>query len=490
VIAVDELAELDADAMALLECMARMGRDEGIILIAVTQRPSADVLGGPDARAQMTARIALGVVEPRDGELILGAGRLSQGWRSDRLAGPGYFVVLVPGQHEQPRPARRPAQPSLPYPATIRLHLNPEAPGATAPPHLARVGQLHTQQACRASGRESPVWGSGSPSEGALPYPRSNNGAAQRSRLRVIHRTGRTPGKCPNRRSLLYQSSTRSSLSIRTGICEMHVVIPAAGLGSRFLPLSRIVPKELLPFGAKPLIHHALDEAECAGFAKAIVVLSPCKTAIRAYFDPDPELEHILEAREQGSSLRLVREACAIARRLDMAFVEQPAPLGLGDAVLKCRSLAGDRFAVLLPDDVVTTNSHWPRLLALNARTGGACLCVRPVPRHQMHRFGMAVCEESESALRVCALREKPSPSEVVSDLAVFGRYIVTAPVLDALAGMHPGEGGELGLTEGLTAAASVPPGVYAAPFEGERFDGGTPTEYARSAARYARCAT
>jgi DNA segregation ATPase FtsK/SpoIIIE, S-DNA-T family len=106
VIAVDELAELDADAMALVERLARMGRAEGIILIAVTQRPSADVLGGLDARTQMTARIALGVVEPRDGELILGTGRLSMGWRPDRLTGPGYFLVLVPGQHEQPRPAR------------------------------------------------------------------------------------------------------------------------------------------------------------------------------------------------------------------------------------------------------------------------------------------------------------------------------------------------------------------------------------------------
>ena len=106
VIAVDELAELDADAMALLERLARMGRAEGIILIAVTQRPSGEVLGGLDARTQMTARIALGVVEPRDGELILGAGRLSAGWRPDRLAGPGYLLVLGPGQHEQPRPAR------------------------------------------------------------------------------------------------------------------------------------------------------------------------------------------------------------------------------------------------------------------------------------------------------------------------------------------------------------------------------------------------
>jgi S-DNA-T family DNA segregation ATPase FtsK/SpoIIIE len=106
VIAVDELAELDADSMALLERLARMGRAEGIILIVVTQRPSADVLGGLNARTQLTARIALGVVEPRDGELILGAGRLGAGWRPDRLGGRGYFLVLVPGQHEQPRPAR------------------------------------------------------------------------------------------------------------------------------------------------------------------------------------------------------------------------------------------------------------------------------------------------------------------------------------------------------------------------------------------------
>jgi S-DNA-T family DNA segregation ATPase FtsK/SpoIIIE len=106
VIAVDELAELDADSMALLERLARMGRAEGIILIVVTQRPSADVLGGLNARTQLTARIALGVVEPRDGELILGTGRLGGGWRPDRLGGRGYFLVLVPGQHESPRPAR------------------------------------------------------------------------------------------------------------------------------------------------------------------------------------------------------------------------------------------------------------------------------------------------------------------------------------------------------------------------------------------------
>jgi len=103
---VDELAELDADAMALLERLARLGRAAGIIVVAATQRPSADALGGLDARTQMTARIALGVVEARDTELTLGAGRLGAGWRAERLSGPGYFLVLLPGRYEQPRPAR------------------------------------------------------------------------------------------------------------------------------------------------------------------------------------------------------------------------------------------------------------------------------------------------------------------------------------------------------------------------------------------------
>jgi S-DNA-T family DNA segregation ATPase FtsK/SpoIIIE len=106
VIAIDELAELNADAMALFERIARMGRAVAIILVAVTQRPSAAALGGLEGRTQLTARVSLGVIEARDAELILGAGRLGTGWRAERLGGPGYFLVLVPGQHEQPRPAR------------------------------------------------------------------------------------------------------------------------------------------------------------------------------------------------------------------------------------------------------------------------------------------------------------------------------------------------------------------------------------------------
>src|SRR5215472_14585514 len=134
----------------------------------------------------------------------------------------------------------------------------------------------------------------------------------------------------------------------------MLAVIPAAGLGSRFLPASRAVPKELLPLGTRPLVHHVLDEVERAGFDRAAIVVSPAKAAIRAYFAPDPALEGLLRERGDEHGLGALRASVAIAERLALQFVEQPHPLGLGDAVARCRHLAGgEPLAVLLPDDVI-----------------------------------------------------------------------------------------------------------------------------------------
>ena len=265
----------------------------------------------------------------------------------------------------------------------------------------------------------------------------------------------------------------------------MDVVIPAAGAGMRFLPVSHVVPKELLPLGTRPLIHHALDEAERAGFDRAIVVLSRAKTAIRAYFEPASALETSLRDGGHAAAVRLVQEARAIARRLSVTFLEQPGQLGLGDAVLRCRPIAGDRFAVLLPDDVITTTAHWTDLLDAHAETGAACFSVRPVPADQVQRFGIAVCEPAARGLRVLAVHEKPRAGEVPSTLAVLGRYVVTGPVLDALAGAERHAGEELQLTAGLDAALGRPPGVLAAVFAGEHYDSGTPEDYASSAARF-----
>ena len=174
----------------------------------------------------------------------------------------------------------------------------------------------------------------------------------------------------------------------------MKVVVPAAGIAARFLPVSHAVPKELLPLGTKPLIHHALEEAEAAGFSSAIVVLSPRKAAvIRTYFEQDRGLEALLHERGLEEASKALREAAAIAERLNLRFVEQPSPLGLGDAILRCRDIAGDAFGVLLPDDVVVEGDHWSQLMRLHADTGAPCLCVRRVRPEQAHRFGIALCE-------------------------------------------------------------------------------------------------
>jgi UTP--glucose-1-phosphate uridylyltransferase len=239
------------------------------------------------------------------------------------------------------------------------------------------------------------------------------------------------------------------------------------------------VPKELLPFGTRPLIHHALAEAERAGFERAVIVISPGKAGIRTYFEADPALERGLLERGDQRGLAELRAAVATARRLRLRFVEQPLPLGLGDAVARGGRLAtGEPFAVLLPDDVIPTSEHWTDLRALHAEHGAPCLCVRPVPADQVHRFGIAACAPDACGhLRVERLVEKPRRDLAPSNLAVLGRYIVTPQVVDAI-GRRP-HAGEVGLTEALADA----PGLLAVPFAGEHFDCGTPEDYARSLA-------
>lgn len=232
----------------------------------------------------------------------------------------------------------------------------------------------------------------------------------------------------------------------------MRAVIPAGGLGSRFAHLRLGIPKEMLPLGGRPLIEHALAEAAGAGFTEAVVVVSPEKR----------ELRRLLEA---GSF------------PLAVSVVEQPAPLGIGDAVL--RAGVDGAAGVLLPDDVVPSSEHWQSLRAAYEADGAAALCVRRVDRSEAHRFGIAVCSGS----RVVRLVEKPS-GEPPSDLAIFGRYIVTEAVLDGLRAWRGS--GELQLTYGLAAALAAPPGVRAVRFEAEFFDCGTPDEYERSQARWA----
>jgi UTP--glucose-1-phosphate uridylyltransferase len=247
----------------------------------------------------------------------------------------------------------------------------------------------------------------------------------------------------------------------------MRVVIPAAGLGTRFAPLNTVLPKELLPLGNRPLIHHALDEAALAGFDQAVIVVSPAKHEIRRYFET-------------------MGEPADIAHRLHLTFAEQVTPAGLGDAVLQAAGLASPGpIAVLLPDDVVPSADHWARVLAAHRSSGGAALCVRRVDWEETHRFGIAVCTPEGDHLRVRGLVEKPAHGSVSSNLSVFGRYIVTDAVLEALSLLSATARGELQLTDGFAAVVDSQTGVVAVEFADEIYDCGTPDEYARSLIRY-----
>jgi len=232
----------------------------------------------------------------------------------------------------------------------------------------------------------------------------------------------------------------------------MRVSIPAAGLGTRFASSGFDLPKELLPLGGKPLIAHALAEAARAGFEGAIVVVSPAK----------PELGAFLAAG---------------GLPIPVEIVIQPVALGIGDAVMRC--WRGQPIGVLLPDDVVLATDHWSGLIQLHDRTGTAALCVREVPLESTSRFGIAECVGD----RVVALVEKPAPGTTSSNLAVFGRYIATEPVIAGI--RSAGRSGELELTDGFSRALETPPGVGVVRFGGEIYDCGTPSEYASSVHRF-----
>lgn len=232
----------------------------------------------------------------------------------------------------------------------------------------------------------------------------------------------------------------------------MKVIIPAAGLGRRFADEGINTPKELLPLGGRPLIAHALAEAKRAGFDSAVVVIPPAKELLRRYL-ADNELP------------------------LPVEIVIQPQPLGIGDAVL--RAWTGEPAGVLLPDDVVLETNHWIELIELSRQTGAATLCVRPVPLETVGRFGIAECQGDQ----VVRLVEKPPPGFTASNLAIFGRYLITAPVVGGLKAVPIS--GEVELTNGFAAALTTAKGVRAVRFTGEVYDCGTPAEYRSSIARF-----
>ena len=251
-------------------------------------------------------------------------------------------------------------------------------------------------------------------------------------------------------------------------------VIPVAGLGTRFLPVTRSVPKALLPVLGTPLIHHAVAEAAGCGVETVVLVISPGMESVGAYFDARPELEAALESSGRHALLEQQRQ---IADMADVVMVTQLEPRGLGHAVnLAHQEIGAEHFAVILPDDVITGRvSALAQLLAVHDERGGSVLAARAVPDEVVPTKGIIDAEPLEKRVhRVRGLVEKPPLEDAPGNLSVIGRYVLGPAVFDHLARGSAGAGGEIQLTDAIEATIGEDD-VFACEFEGDHYDAGEP---------------
>ena len=252
-------------------------------------------------------------------------------------------------------------------------------------------------------------------------------------------------------------------------------VIPAAGLGTRFLPTTRSVPKVLLPVVDTPVIHLAVAEAAAAGIGRVVVVVSPGQEAVAGYFREMPGLEEAIRRRGREELLDLMAETAGLA---EVESVVQEEALGLGNAVLMSRPLVGDEpFAVILPDDVIWGRPPTIGVMAeMVEDKGGSVIAVREASRERLSSLGVVDAVPAGDRLyEVRGMVEKPRPEEAPSNLAIVGRYVLAPEVFDLLESTPPGAGGEVQLTDAI--AALLPSQrVYAYRFPGVHVDVGTPS--------------
>ena len=272
-------------------------------------------------------------------------------------------------------------------------------------------------------------------------------------------------------------------------------VIPAAGLGTRFLPITKSVPKELLPILEKPMLQYVVEEAVEAGIEEVIIVTARGKESIAAYFQPRPELEERLAENGDADLLEKIRHASNLVRA---SFVIQEQPLGLGHAVLTAREAVGDEpFVVILPDDIV---AHTPGVIsqmlqvAEQFNSGAAdgkfagIVAVEQMPWEVIHNYGVVDAEPSPEQPRTHKVRrlvEKPSRAEAPSNLTIVGRYLLPPEIFDCLERTPPGARGEIQLTDGIGLLLESRD-VYAYEFLGARYDGGSPLGLLRASLEFA----
>lgn len=252
-------------------------------------------------------------------------------------------------------------------------------------------------------------------------------------------------------------------------------IFPVAGLGTRFLPATKSVPKEIMTLVDRPLIQYAIDEARAAGIEEFIFVTSRGKSALEDYFDSAPALEEELRAKGKTDLLAVLQGTNMASGAI--AYIRQQRPMGLGHAVWCARRLIGDEpFAVILPDDVIAAETPClAQMVAAYAETGGNIVAAMEVPRAMTSAYGILDVEPGSAALaEVRGMIEKPAPEKAPSTLAVIGRYILTPKVLRNLDRMEKGAGGEIQLTDAIATEIGSKAGVYGYRFAGERFDCGS----------------
>lgn len=268
-------------------------------------------------------------------------------------------------------------------------------------------------------------------------------------------------------------------------------VFPVAGLGTRFLPASKVVPKEMLPVVDMPLIQYAANEAVEAGCTTLVFVVNRYKHAIADYFDTAYELEHRLEQKGKGELLERVRSTLPDGVRC--VFVTQSEARGLGHAVLCARPVVGDEpFAVLLPDDLIWNRERGAlaQMVAFAERAGASAIAVEDVPRARTGSYGIVSLARAqgvdERASRMRAIVEKPEPEHAPSTLGVVGRYVLSGRIFDLLAQTRPGAGNEIQLTDAIEALVGQGEPVYAYRFLGTRYDCGNKLGLVQATLRYA----
>lgn len=271
-------------------------------------------------------------------------------------------------------------------------------------------------------------------------------------------------------------------------------VIPAAGMGTRFLPATKAMPKEMLPLVDKPAIQYVVEEAVAAGLSEIIMVTGRNKRALEDHFDRANELESLLESKGSFELLESVRKSTELAH---MHYVRQSNPRGLGDAVLTAASFVGNEaFAVLLGDDLIDERDPiLPTMIAVHQKFGGSVLALMEVAPEQISLYGAAEITPitpsigMEDVVRITGLVEKPPPEKAPSNFAVLGRYLLTPEIFEVLRQIKPGRGNEIQLTDAiaqLTKRSENGGPVHGVVFKGRRYDTGDKLGYLQATIRLA----